>query len=121
MNCRVITIGDKKYVECVSSEEKLKTEQDTLDLIAATIENDTGLLMLHGEALSEDFFKLSTGVAGAMLQKLVNYQVRTAAVISDELSNKGRFREMALESNKSSHFRIFNTREEAESWLVSII
>jgi hypothetical protein len=120
MNCRVITIGDTKYTKCVSSEIKLKTEQDALDLIAVCMENDTGLLMLDGEVLSEDFFKLGTGVAGAMLQKLVNYQIKTAAIISSEFTSNGRFREMALESNKGSHFRIFSTREEAESWLVSV-
>ncbi len=120
MNCRVITIGDKRYVECVSSEIKLMTEQDTLELIAACMEHDTSLLMLNGEVFSEDFFKLSTGVAGAILQKLVNYQIKTAAIISDELANRGRFREMALETNKGSHFRIFNSRREAESWLVGI-
>ena len=121
MNFRVINIRDKKYVECVSSEVKLKTEQDTLDLIAATWENDTGLLMINGEVLSEDFFNLSTGVAGAMLQKLVNYHVKTAAVIPDELVNNVRFREMALETNKGNHFRILDNREEAENWLIGII
>jgi PadR family transcriptional regulator, regulatory protein AphA len=120
MNYSVVTIGDKKYVECVSSEIQLMSDQDTLDLIAATMENDTGLLMIHGEVLSEDFFKLSTGVAGAMLQKLVNYQVRTAVIISDELASRGRFGEMVLESNKGSHFRFFSTKEEAENWLISI-
>lgn len=120
MNYNVINTGDKRYIECVSSEVKLNTEQDALDLIVASIENDTSLLMLHEEVLSEDFFNLSTRVAGAILQKLVNYNVTTAAVISDEAVSGGRFREMALESNKGSHFRIFSTREEAESWLVSI-
>ena len=121
MNYRVITIEDKKYVECISSEIKLITEQDTMDLIAVCWENDASLLMINEEVLSEDFFNLSTGVAGALLQKLVNYQIKTAAIISSELANKGRFREMALESNKGSHFRIFNTREEAESWLITAI
>jgi PadR family transcriptional regulator, regulatory protein AphA len=108
MNYSVVTIGDKKYVECVSSEIQLMSD------------HDTGLLMIHGEVLSEDFFKLSTGVAGAMLQKLVNYQVRTAVIISDELASRGRFGEMVLESNKGSHFRFFSTKEEAENWLINI-
>ena len=119
MNFRVITIEDKEYVECAASESKLVTEQNILDVIAVCMENDTGLLMLDSGVLSEDFFKLSTGIAGAILQKLVNYQIKTAAVIDNGLANSGRFREFALESNKGSHFRIFNTKEEAESWLIS--
>lgn len=120
MNIKVITINDKKYIECVSSESKHMTEQNTLELVAACIEHDTGLLMLDGEVLPDDFFRLSTGVAGAVLQKLANYHIKTAAVVSCELAGKGKFREMAVESNRGNHFRIFSTKEEAESWLINI-
>ncbi|NLX61618.1 MAG: hypothetical protein GXZ06_03730 [Tissierellia bacterium] len=32
---------------------------------------------------------------------------------------KGRFKEMALETNKGNHFRIYNNKEEAEKWLLN--
>lgn len=119
MNYRLITGNDKIYIELISSDVPLMNEQDALDLISACWENETRLLMIHGEAFAGDFFTLGTGIAGAMLQKLVNYRIKTAAVIPDELTNKGRFREMALEANKGSHFRIFSTKEEAEKWLTA--
>lgn len=120
MNYNVINNENVKYIEFISSETKLSTEQDALDLIAVCFENEAGLIMLHGEVLSEDFFKLGTGVAGAILQKLVNYHIATAAIIPDEITSKGRFREMTLEANKSSHFRIFSSKVEAEKWLISV-
>jgi hypothetical protein len=110
----------RRYVECTSSSTGLTGEKDALELVAACFENDTGLLLLDHSVLTVDFFRLSTGVAGAILQKLVNYRIKTAAVIPSGSTDNVRFREMALEANKGSHFRIFDTREEAESWLTGI-
>lgn len=122
VNYKVINIQNNAYIELKPSDCWQLTDRNILDLIAVCMENRSELLLLHGEALSEDFFKLSTGVAGEIIQKLVNYHIKTAAIISDELKNKGRFREMALEANRSSsHFRFFNDREAAEAWLTSTI
>ena len=33
-------------------------------------------------------------------------------------SKKGRFKEMAIEINKVNHFRLYESREEAEKWLL---
>jgi DNA-binding PadR family transcriptional regulator len=119
MNHKVIENGDKKYIEVISVSAPFYTEQDALDLVALCGEHDTNLLMLHESTLSDDFFKLKTGVAGRILQKLINYRVKTAAVISDEIVNKGKFKDMVSEGNKGNQFRVFNSREAAENWLLS--
>lgn len=51
----------------------LKDEQSALDLIM-TISSETGSnrITLNKEAISEDFFKLSTRLAGGILQKFIN-------------------------------------------------
>lgn len=121
MNYKVIEKGTAKYIEVISAQSPLSSEQDAVDLIALCKENDSDLLLLHSQALSEDFFKLRTGVAGQMIQKWITYHLKTAAVIPNELVNQGRFKEMALETNKSNHFRIFETRDEAEKWLLNLM
>jgi hypothetical protein len=70
-------------------------------------------------ALSEDFFKLKTGIAGNMLQKFINYRIKTAAIIPDAMVHKGKFKEMVSEANKGNHFRVFDNIEAAEIWLLS--
>ncbi|CAK4869389.1 unnamed protein product [Aphanomyces euteiches] len=75
--------------------------------------------MLHEEALTEEFFKLKTGLAGKVLQKLVNYHIKTAAVITKEQTIKGRAKEMLAESNKGHDFRAFASVAEAENWLLN--
>lgn len=59
----------------------IASPQDAMDLIAtARYETGCGALILPKETLSEDFFRLSTGLAGEVLQKFVNYGMRVALV-----------------------------------------
>jgi PadR family transcriptional regulator, regulatory protein AphA len=118
MNYQIREIENKKYIELISTTDPLSTENDALDLVALCAEHETILLMIHYAALSQDFFKLKTRVAGNMLQKFINYCIKTSAVIPQEVMEKGRFREMALETNKGNHFRMYENKEEAEKWLL---
>ncbi|WP_427051224.1 DUF4180 domain-containing protein [Paenibacillus sp. TC-CSREp1] len=118
MNFKINENGTKKYIEVIFAESPFSTEEDAVDLVALCKENESNLLLLHSQVISEDFFKLRTGVAGQMIQKWINYHVKTAAVIPKEMINQGRFKEMALESKKSNHFRMFETRDDAENWLL---
>ena len=91
---------------------------EILELVAACLENGTDRLLLHAQNLSGDFYRLRTGLAGDVLQKLANYHIRVAAVIPPDLIGQGRFREMVLEANRGNQFRVFPDRELAEEWLV---
>ncbi len=119
MDYKIIEKETKKYIEVISADNPLNNEQDALDLISLSWENEIRQQMLHGEVLSEEFFNLKTGVAGKMLQKFINYGIRVAAIIPAKVANTGRFREMVLETNKGNAFRVFATREDAENWLIN--
>ncbi len=119
MNYEIREIGSKKYIEVVSTTEPLSTDNDALDLIALCWEHEANALMIHYETLSEDFFKLKTKVAGNIIQKFVNYGIKAAAIVPQETIQKGRFKEMALETNKGNHFRLYESKEEAEKWLLN--
>ncbi|MDF2511112.1 MAG: putative transcriptional regulator [Herbinix sp.] len=118
MNYQVNEIDNKKYIELNSAVEPLCKEEDALDLIALCWEHETSEIMLHSEALSQDFFNLKTKFAGNFIQKFINYNIKVAAVFPQEMVQKGRFREMALETNKGNHFRMYETKEEAQAWLL---
>lgn len=119
MNYKVIEKSNNKYIKYTSAETLLRTEQDALDLIAACFENEAHLLMLDAEVLSDDFYKLRTGLAGMVLQKFINYRVKVAVIITGEMEIKGKFRELLVESNKGNDFRVFDNITEAENWLLS--
>jgi hypothetical protein len=85
--------------------------------VALCGEHEAAHLLLHAEALSDAFFDLKTKTAGGVIQKFVNYRIKTAAVIPlGRQSN--RFREWAGESNKGSQFGVFEDAGEAVRWLL---
>lgn len=120
MNYEIMEMADQKYIALMSSINQLSTERDALDVVALCWEHEVHLLMIHYEALSAEFFQLRTKAAGDILQKFINYNIKTAAVIPKDISQKGRFREMALEANQGNHFRIFDNQSEAEKWLYNL-
>lgn len=61
--------------------------------------------------LSPDFFRLSTGLAGAVLQKCTNYSFRLAIVgdISAHTAKSGPLRDFVYESNKRGDVRFVDS------------
>ncbi|MGE5652699.1 MAG: DUF4180 domain-containing protein [Bacillota bacterium] len=118
MKLNIVEQGNQKYLECLSAEPPLSTNNDALDLVAACGEHETELLMLHAKALSDDFFRLKTGIAGVFLQKFVNYHLRVALIIPDERKIQGKFRDLLAESARGNSFRAFACVAEAEPWLI---
>ena len=120
MNTRLIKKDGQTYIECLPSAWRLESACEALDLVAVCGENGADRLLLHAESLTEKFYRLRTGLAGEILQKFVNYHIRVAAMIPLNLVNQGRFHEMVLEVNRGSQFRVFQSREKAEQWLIEL-
>ena len=118
MNYRVVHSGAQIYIQCNPGETCLANEQDAVDLVAACGENSAQRLMVFADNLSDDFYHLRTGIAGNILLKFAVYRIRVAAVLTPELVNQGRFREMVLEANRGNQFRVFYDASAAEEWLI---
>lgn len=97
------------------------TRADDVDrLLEACFAADCGAALLYTGNLPTEFFDLSTGVAGAMLQKLRLYGVRLAVVQGPENGVASRrFGELVAEEQTRPDFRLFSTRAEARAWLAS--
>lgn len=117
MNYQLVEKNNQTIVVVTSAEPPIATSKDAIGLIEVCIEHRAGLLAVHAEALSEDFFKLRTGVAGEILQKFVNFSLRAAIVAADGSLIKGRMKELLAESNRGNSFRVFASQDEAENWL----
>jgi len=117
VNYKVVQGPNQKWVECIPSGNLIASEADALDWVAVCGEYGAGALLIHAESLPDAFFDLSSGLAGAILLKFANYRLRLAAVISPEKTNRGKFREMVLETNRGNDFRVFTDGARAEAWL----
>ena len=104
-----------KTVAVVTGEEKVITDaQSALDLImTARYETGTNLIAVDKEAITEDFFVLSRGLAGEVLQKFINYQAKIAIFGDFSQYTSKPLKDFMYESNKGRDFFFVATKDEA--------
>ena len=80
----------------------LRSEDDARDLIQETFGTDIRLAVVPVERLDPEFFELRTGVAGAFVQKLVQYRLRLVVVgdISAQTAASDALRDWVREVNR---------------------
>ncbi|HAX40881.1 MAG TPA: DUF4180 domain-containing protein [Clostridiales bacterium] len=88
--------------------------QSALDLMATVrYETDADRMILPKAALAERFFVLSSGLAGDILQKFVNYQFKVAMVGDFSGYTSKPLRDFIFESNNGKHVFFVSSVEEA--------
>ena len=74
---------------------------------------DDGRVVLDRSAFPEGFFDLSTGVAGEILQKFVNYRVKLAIVGDFSVDTSKSLRDYIRECNRGRDICFVPSRQEA--------
>ncbi len=73
--------NDVKVAVVTGTEKLLLDVQSALDLMATVqYETESSRIAIYKESVAEDFFILSTRLAGEVLQKFVNYQWKLAII-----------------------------------------
>ncbi|MDM5284537.1 DUF4180 domain-containing protein [Peribacillus frigoritolerans] len=92
----------------------LTDEQSALDIIM-TISSKTGSsrIALNKEAISEDFFKLSTKLAGEILQKFANYHIKFAIIVDFSSNTSKPLKDFIYECNKGNNVFFVPSEQEA--------
>jgi len=92
---------------------------DAMDLIGNASYSGVSLVVLPVERLDPEFFRLSSGLAGDILQKFVTYRVRLAIVgdISGFVESSDALRDFVWESNRAQHVWFVSSEQELESKL----
>ena len=89
-----------------------------MDLLAAVrYETGRSALVLFKEQLDESFFRLSTGLAGEVLQKFVNYQMKLAIVGDFSRYTSKPLQDFIRESNEGRQICFQPSEEAALAWL----
>ncbi len=117
MPFKVQKTDNTTYIMWDSPDFIIRNEQDILDLIVGCGENETNKVMIYEANLSPDFFDLKTNLAGTLFQKMANYHLRGAGIISFDKIKSERFKELIFECNRGNLFRFFEDKESAEKWL----
>jgi hypothetical protein len=102
-----------------SSEILIKDVQSALDFMA-TVQHETGCdrIILNKAAIREDFFDLSTKLAGEILQKFINYHVKIAIVGDFSGYSSKSLKDFIYESNKGRDIFFLSDEKDAIGKLI---
>ena len=102
-------------VAIITGEEKLVTDAASALELALSARYETGAdrIAIDKKVIAEDFFILSTGMAGEILQKFINYHIKAAIWGDYSRYTSKPLRDFIFESNCGRDFFFVETREEA--------
>ncbi len=102
-------------IAVVTGEEKIITDvQSALDLVmTARYEGGAEKIAIDKNAVAEDFFILSTGMAGEILQKFTNYHIKAAFYGDFTRYTSKPLRDFIYESNQGNAVFFVPAQEEA--------
>lgn len=98
--------------------QPLITRADDISMVLeACYSHGVDRILLYPEHLPARFFDLSSGEAGAVLQKLRNYHLRLGVVLEPDTQISHRFAELMVDEQRGSDFRLFSDPALAHAWL----
>lgn len=107
-------INDVQALVCAPDGKKLASEDDALELIGEALQSGAELVVIPVERFTGDFFQLTTGLLGQVLQKFVNYRRRLVILgdISQYLTDSRAFRDFVYEANHGNQVWFVTSQEE---------
>lgn len=98
-------MGATRVLVWPSEGSLIASEQDGADLVGESLSARARLVAVPVTRLTPAFLDLRSGLAGAVLQKFVNYRIRLAIVgdISAAVARSPALADFVRESNRGSH------------------
>jgi hypothetical protein len=108
-------LGKKNDIALIITDEiVIKDTQSALDLIATVqYETDCDKLIVYKSCVTDDFFVLSTGIAGEILQKFINYRKKIAIVGDYSKYTSKPLKDFIYECNKGNSIYFVSNLEDA--------
>lgn len=117
MEFSIHAVPSGAIAELTGREMILISVEDMVDLIGNADYRGARRVIIYQGQLHPDFFRLSTGLAGEMLQKVSTYRMQLAIVGNfRELSSRS-LRDFIRESNRQGRVFFVNDKQEALSCL----
>lgn len=76
----IVNVYGTAVMICTPEGIPLDTEGVATELIGEAISLRSEIVVIPAERMTDDFFELSTGVAGEITQKFANYRIRLAVI-----------------------------------------
>ena len=103
MEKRIVKKDGISIAVIFSTETIIFDTQSALDLIATlAYDDDCQRIAINKQAITEQFFKLSTGIAGEILQKFINYSKKIAIIGDFSAYTSKPLKDFIYESNQGN-------------------
>ena len=113
---------DNNVLALITGNEKIITDvQSALDAaMSVKYEINTNKIIIDKKLIAEDFFILSTGLAGEILQKYINYDVKMAVYGDYSRYTSKPLKDFIYESNNGKDVFFVPSIDEAVKKLINI-
>ena len=101
--------GTGAILDVTASDFRLGRPGDTLELVSS----GALAVIIRDTQIDDAFFDLSSGLAGEVVQKCVNYDLRVAVVMEQPRSLSASFEQFATESTRQGRFIFVSSVDEA--------
>ncbi|MCI8349628.1 MAG: DUF4180 domain-containing protein [Oscillospiraceae bacterium] len=121
MEIKVVKQDGREIASACGKEKCIVDTRSALDFVM-TVKYETGLdrIAIEKGLIAEDFFILSTGMAGEILQKFVNYHVKAAIWGDYSRYTSKPLRDFIYESNCGKDFFFVASQKEALARLAAL-
>ncbi|MES9524550.1 DUF4180 domain-containing protein [Streptomyces capoamus] len=115
----LVTLHDTRVLRCAPDGPALDGESAALDLIGDALGRDAQVVVVPVQRLADEFFRLRSGVAGAVAQKFVTYRLRLAVLgdMADHVAASDALRDFVYESNRGNQLWFLADEEELDGRL----
>jgi hypothetical protein len=113
LKINIHNINGINIAEIISDEIVISNTQDSLDLMANCDYQGARSIIINEKNIIPDFFDLKTRLAGDILQKFTNYQVRLAIVGDFSKYSSKSLQDFIYESNKAGRICFVDSIEAA--------
>lgn len=114
MHGAIHSVHGHHVLVCPTAGPMLSTEADGKELLMAAMDERADMVAFPAARLGEDFLRLRSGVAGAIVQKFVNYRIRLVFVgdISAAVQRSEALRDFVREANQGDTFWFVESMED---------
>ena len=103
MKTRIFREKNVNIAEVISKELEIQTVQDVLDLIANVDYEGARNIIVHETIFAPEFYDLKTRIAGEILQKVAQYNIKLAIVGEFEKYESKSLNAFIVESNRGKN------------------
>jgi hypothetical protein len=115
MEIKTRIINNKQVAEIIADEVIIHNLEDALDLIGNVYYQGFDTLILHEKNITHAFFDLKTKLAGDVLQKFTQYQLRLVIIGDFGKYQSKSLNDFIYESNMGKQVNFVNTLDNLSS------